>query len=169
MADFLPAFERTLVLEGGYKLHTVANDTGGQTYAGIARNANPRWPGWRHIDRGDTPPTDMVRDFYRAEYWNPIGGDSITSQTVAEAIYDFGVNAGRKTSVKLAQAVVDVTPDGTVGPKTLAAFNAVDPAHFVSLFALVKIRRYADIVNRDRSQQKFLLGWINRTMKGLTT
>jgi hypothetical protein len=28
--------------------------------------------------------------------------------------------------------------------------------------------RYVEICNRDRTQSKFLLGWINRTLKELT-
>ncbi len=42
MSDFLQAYERMIVNEGGYVLHTVQNDRGGQTYAGIARNAWPK-------------------------------------------------------------------------------------------------------------------------------
>ena len=41
MADFLPAFEQMIRDEGGYTLHTIPGDRGGQTYAGIARNFNP--------------------------------------------------------------------------------------------------------------------------------
>ena len=45
MADFLPAYEAMIRNEGGYVLHDVPGDRGGQTYAGIARNMNLRWPG----------------------------------------------------------------------------------------------------------------------------
>ena len=34
-------------------------------------------------------------------------------------------------------------------------------------YALAKITRYRDIVQRDRTQGKFLLGWLNRTLNGL--
>ena len=47
------------------------------------------------------------------------------------------------------------------------ALVAADPALFRALFALAKVTRYRDIVRRDRSQAKFLLGWINRTLEGL--
>lgn len=166
MADFEAAFQRTLRAEGGFKLTDVQGDRGRQTYAGISRKANPEWPGWAWVDRDETPPTDLVRDLYRSSYWAPLRCDRMP-QAVAEDIFDFAVNAGVKVSAKLAQAVVGVTPDGVVGPKTIDALVAADPALFRALFALAKIARYRDIVRRDRSQGRFLLGWINRTLEGL--
>jgi lysozyme family protein len=169
VADFFPAFEQMIVDEGGYVLHDVKGDRGGQTYAGIARNMNPQWPGWAFIDRGATPPSQMVRDFYRAGWWEPIRGDHIAHQSVAASIFNFAVNTsayGRPAvAVKLAQLVVGATPDGVFGPRTLAAVNAMDPRLFEALYALAKIARYRDIVARDRSQIKFLLGWLNRSLK----
>jgi lysozyme family protein len=168
MSDFQPAFERTLKAEGGYKLTDIQGDRGGQTYAGIARKPNPHWPGWAAIDRGQIPPSSLVRDFYKAEFWDKVGGDDISSDIIASTVYDFAVNAGWRTAVKLAQIVVGQTPDGVAGPQTIAAMNAADPHTFALAFALAKIRRYAEIVNRDRSQSKFLLGWVNRTLEGLS-
>ena len=165
MADFLPAFERMILNEGGYVLHNVASDRGGLTYAGIARNRWPAWPGWKMLDAGQEPPADMVRDFYRANFWQPLGLDEVQDQTVARTVFDFAVNAGTGTASKLAQLVVGTTPDGRIGPKTVAAVNAADPDLFCARYALAKLARYRDIVTKDRSQQKFLLGWINRTLK----
>lgn len=54
-AEFLTAFERMIRNEGGYVLHTVADDKGGMTYAGIARNRWPNWAGWSVIDAGGEP------------------------------------------------------------------------------------------------------------------
>lgn len=166
MAEFLPAFESMIRNEGGYVLHTIAGDRGGMTYAGIARNMNPQWGGWRLIDAGQEVPAQLVRDFYKANYWDNIRGDDLTYQSTAQSIFDFHVNAGKPARV-LAQLVVGVTPDGAFGPKTIAALNAYDPEKFVMAYALAKIARYRDIVQRDRSQIKFLLGWINRTLKGV--
>lgn len=169
MAEFLPAFERAIVAEGGYKLHTVPGDTGGMTYAGIARNPNPQWPGWAWIDRGETPPSELVRAFYRAGWWEPLGCEQIADHDVAYTLYSFGTNSsayGRPAvAAKLAQVVVGVTPDGVVGPRTVAAINAMEPRLFLALYALARIGRYAEIVNRNRSQGKFLLGWVNRTLR----
>ena len=166
MADFLPAYEAMIRNEGGYVLHDVPGDRGGQTYAGIARNMNPRWPGWALIDRGQDVPAQLVREFYKINFWDPIQGDRIISQVIAQTIFDFHVNAGA-VARKLAQLVVGATPDGAIGDKTLAALNAYDEDRFVMAYALAKIARYRDIVSRDRSQLKFLLGWINRTLQGV--
>jgi lysozyme family protein len=168
MSDFLPAYEATMLNEGGYVLHNVPGDRGGQTYAGIARNRWPSWPGWAAIDAGGKPDTNDVRHFYRTNFWAALRLDELQHQATAAAIYDFAVNAGPAVAVKLAQLVVGATPDGRIGPVTLQQLNAMDPDRFVLAYALAKLARYRDIVQRDRGQAKFLLGWINRTLKGVT-
>ncbi len=166
MADFLPAFEGMIRNEGGYVLHDVAGERGGMTYAGIARNMNPQWPGWALIDAKRDVPAQMVRDFYKAGYWDPIRGDDIAHQAIAQTIFDFHVNTG-KPARTLAQVVVGVTPDGSFGDKTVAALNAADPEKFVLAYAIAKAKRYVDIVMADRSQGRFLLGWMRRTIEGV--
>lgn len=171
MADFNPAFEEVIRNEGGYRLINVAGDRGGQTYAGIARNMHPTWDGWQYIDANDLQNarlTQSVHDFYKTQFWDKVGGDGITKQAVAASIFDFAVNAGVAVSAKLAQLVVGSTPDGIIGPMTITKLNAMDESTFVLKFAIAKVARYAEICNKNRSQTKFLLGWINRTIKGLT-
>lgn len=160
---FEEIYERMIVREGGYVNHTVPGDRGGQTYAGIARNANPNWDGWKYLDSGQEPPADAVRQFYRQNYWEKIQGDSL-NPVAAEQIFDFAVNAGITTAVRLAQICVKTTPDGRIGAKTISAINEVEPEVFRAIYSLAKVARYAEICNRDRSQSKFLLGWINRVL-----
>jgi lysozyme family protein len=170
MAQFEPAFDQMIKDEGGYVLHTVEGDTGGQTYAGIARNMNPHWQGWALVDRKEFGGalTAMVRDFYRNEFWNKMRGDEISNQDVANSIFNFGVNSGMGMAIKLAQLVVGATPDGGIGPKTVEKLNQItDGQRFRETYALAKIARYAEICNKNRTQSKFLLGWINRTLGGL--
>jgi lysozyme family protein len=170
MADFNFAFEKMIADEGGYVLHTIPGDTGGMTYAGIARNKNPNWGGWNLIDHNEINNallTSFVRAFYKTEFWDRLRGDEVTNQVVAESVFNFGVNTGLSVAVKLAQLIVGATPDGAVGDKTLQKFNNVEPEAFKKAYALAKITRYADICNKNRTQSKFLLGWVNRTLKGL--
>lgn len=170
MAQFEPAFELMIKDEGGYILHDVEGDTGGMTYAGIARNKNPQWSGWPLVDKKEFGGslTGMVREFYRTEFWDKMRGNEITNQEVANTIFNFGVNAGMGMAIKLAQLVVGATPDGGIGAKTVEKLNLItDGQQFKQAYALAKIARYAEICNKNRTQSKFLLGWINRTLKGL--
>jgi lysozyme family protein len=165
MADFAPAFEEMIRDEGGYQLTDIPGDNGGQTYAGIARKPNPNWAGWAFIDRKETPPSQMVRDFYKAHFWDDIRGDQLSNQKIATCIFNFYVNTGRPAKT-IAQLVVGATPDGVIGEATVGKLNAVDTEKFIMAYTLGKIARYAEICNRNRDQSKFLLGWLNRALKG---
>lgn len=170
MADFKPAYEKMIRNEGGYVLHKVAGDTGGLTFAGISIAAHPEWNGWTIIESegGNSEKlTPMVYQFYKMNYWDRVKGDQIKSQIIAENIFDFAVNAGVRTASKLAQVVVDATPDGIIGNNTVSALNNYNQHMFVSNYALSKIQRYAQICNKNPAQKKFLLGWINRTLRGV--
>ena len=167
MADFKIAFEAMIRNEGGFVNHKVAGDRGGQTFAGIARNFHPHWQGWAILDRNDEDNpelTQLVFDFYKEHFWQRVKGDDIKEQRIAGSIFDFAVNAGVPVAAKLAQLVVDATPDGIIGEKTVAKLNEAEPEYFVTKYALAKVTRYTEIVKRDRTQIKFLLGWLNRTL-----
>ena len=167
MADFESCFRAAIRREGGYHLHTVEGDRGGMTYAGIARKFWPQWEGWSYIDQSDIPPTEQVRTFYRTNFWDKVKGDDIENQKTASTLFDFAINAGVITAIKLAQTVTGSEPDGVIGPRSLTALNEADGATFAAAYALVKIKRYSEICNRDRSQSKFLLGWVNRALNVL--
>lgn len=170
MAEFKPAFEETMQNEGGYKLHKVKGDRGGQTFAGISRRWHPDWPGWRYIDTGnqDNPiVTQLTRNFFKIKFWDRINGDVFQDQEMAESVYDFGVNADPIVAVKLVQIILGVTPDGIIGPVTSSALNQLDPETFHLKFFIAKIARYAGICNADKTQKKFLLGWVNRSLEVL--
>jgi lysozyme family protein len=168
MADFAPAFEKMIHDEGGYQLTDIPGDRGGQTYAGIARKPNPDWAGWQFIDRKDFgSATPLVREFYKLNFWDRVRGDELTNQAIAETIFNFGVNTGTGVAIKLAQLIVGITPDGSIGPKTIERLNICTAEKFLPAYALAKIQRYVNICMKDRSQSKFLLGWVRRSLEGL--
>jgi len=182
MAVFDLAYEKVLHLEGGYKLSYDPVDAGGMTFAGISRVVWPDWPGWLLIDSGELSGhriEAMVESFYKIHYWNEIKGDQIRFQGVAFMLYDFAVNAGIKTAVKLAQKIVGSEQDGVMGPKTISklsryVFDEASERLFMAEYSLAKVYRYKDICLNDRrrcmdrvgSNLKFLCGWINRVQKG---
>jgi lysozyme family protein len=175
MADFAPAFDELIVAEGGYELKTVAGDRGGATYAGIARNMNPDWPGWAYVDREEIPPTQLVRDFYRAGYWEPLHCDAIASQLVATSLLKIAVNTSMPgkpiLAAQLLQHAAKVPADGFIGEKTVAAVNEMDAEMLLARFTLAQVARHVAICNKDRSRvqaRTFLLGWMNRDLEGFT-
>lgn len=160
MAQFDPAVRKTLVNEGGDRCTTIAGDTGGTTKYGISKRAYPQ------LDIAQLT-EDQAKDIYRADYWNAIRGDDIASQPVAENLFDTAVNMGPRQAVRLAQVALGVKPvDGQLGPGTLAALNAADPYRFLADYTLAKVARYVNLCNANRSQSKFLLGWLNRALGG---
>jgi lysozyme family protein len=163
MANFESSLNKLIVAEGGYKLTRLPTEEA-VTYAGIYRQAHPRWPGWAYVDRNETPPTQLVRDFYREEFWNKIQGDSIESDELAHLLFDFAVNTSYSVSNKLAQVILGLQADGVVGPKTIKALNEVDVEYFVLKYSIAKIARYRDIVTKNPAKKVFLLGWVNRVL-----
>lgn len=161
MADFNTAIVRTLAHEGGAKFTDDPVDRGGATKYGISQLAYP------DLDIANLNER-KARDIYRRDYWGRIRGDEIHSQEVAELIFDTCVNMGVRTGSRLAQVAADIEPaDGIIGSGSLAGLNDCPEEAFAASYALVKVARYAHICNRDRSQVRFLLGWINRTLGGV--
>lgn len=177
MADFEKALELTIKAEGGYV--NDPNDPGGETYKGIARSRNPKWQGWVNVDilknksrfpknlESDDDLQKKVKTLYESNYWDKIQGDQIVDQDIAESIFDFAVNAGPRTSSKLAQLAVAAKSDGVIGPKTLEKINQEDTRTFLAVFALAKIGRYVNICEKRSESRKYFFGWVRRTLEGI--
>lgn len=174
MAEFSIAYNHVLVNEGGYV--NDPDDPGGETYRGVTRTNFPRWDGWKTVDLlkqksgfpknldADKELQKMVKSFYDKNFWRKIKGNDIIDQDVATSIFDFAVNAGIKTSATLAQTVVGATADGIIGPKSIAAINAFNPAHFLAAFTVSKIARYVHIVEKRPTSRKYFYGWVRRAL-----
>ena len=174
MSTFESSLAQVLSNEGGY-VHD-PDDPGGETYKGVARTMHSKWAGWEQIDlmknKPDFPKNldnnqelqEEIAHFYRVHFWNRLKGDDIKSPQIAHSIFDFGVNAGVKTSAKLAQSVVKATPDGVMGPRSLDLLNAFDEDHFLAAFTVAKIARYVAIIKKRPTSRKYLYGWIRRAL-----
>lgn len=158
MADFEPAVTKTIRREGGDQFTDDPDDAGGATRWGISKRAHPE------VDPKNLT-LDGAKTIYLKDYWTPLQGDSLTSQPIAEALFDTAVNMGTAQAVKLAQVVLGLPPDGDLGPATLAALNAADPAEFAAGFIVAKVARYLALVKKNPKQEKFFYGWVRRTME----
>lgn len=108
MAKFETAFDKVIFHEGGYI--NDKDDKGGETYMGISRRAHPDSLIWQHVDKitkkFKTPSTitrelkknieltNLVRDIYKVNYWNPFNLNKEKSQRLANQIFDNAVNMG---------------------------------------------------------------------------
>jgi lysozyme family protein len=168
MAIFNAAYLLVADAEGGYQNHP--SDTGnynslGQnvgTNLGISAKAYEDWinrPPSVADMRAITPA--IAAEIYRRKYWDPILGDQIQSQQVANIFFDGRVNHGR-TGVTLMQRVLGVNADGTVGPVTLAAINRANPSKLVNDYREARRAFYYQLVEGNPSYSAFLQGWLNR-------
>lgn len=135
MANFEKAFEKTEKNEGKNVWTNIKGDSGKETWSGISRAANPSWAGWAILDKISnkkngqvitTPELERLkRDLYKNNYWNPIWGDKINNQKVAEDMYDMGVNAGPATSIKLSERQFKMKETGKMSQELLNNLNRV--------------------------------------------
>lgn len=179
MANFLKAFQETIGVgdqkgdEGGFKLHRVKGDSGGDTFAGIAKNYHPNWPGWAlvYAGKGESQECEqLVIDFYKQKFWDDMLGDKIIHQEVAETIFNFGMNSSIENSVRYAQFCLDCVPDGKLGPITLKSINDLKDLEvelFVSQHTLMRIGHRLKRIIQNRSQKKFIGGWLKRDLRML--
>lgn len=135
MAEFLKAFQRTEIFEGKDIWTKINGDSGGETWSGISRKANPSWSGWKIIDRISnkksgqkitTPKLEELKQsLYRNKYWNAIRGDEILNQAVANDLYDVSVNCGVSVSIRLAERQFKMIETGKMSDQLLNKINSV--------------------------------------------
>lgn len=170
MASFDIAYRKYILPnEGGYA--NVSADKGGETYAGIARNFHPTWPGWTYIDlqkqRGKIAHNQkfpdiqyLVDEFYR-QWWNRQRFGEFKSQELADFMFDFNVHSST-TAIRTLQKLVGVTADGAMGPITVAAVNNADQQKLYAALKEERRKLFEYLVQKDPTQQKFLAGWMAR-------
>jgi hypothetical protein len=181
MNSFDIAYKITSGNEGGYVLED--GDTGGETYCGVSRVNNPHWGGWSIVDKHkplkkgqiikDAVLDKLVKDFYKEKYWNPIKGDTLPSQEIANGAYDQAVNGGVSTAKTMLKAIGVViclvvmcfASYAQPIPKLQKERDSLLIVTKEQALKLWRVKNYATICNRKPSQRKFLLGWINRAIK----
>ena len=135
MSQFEPAVEKVLLHEGGYNF--IEGDAGGETNWGISKRSYPNLD-IRNLTR------EQAIEIYRTDWWDKHGFSFVEPQEFADKYFSFAVNMGFAAANKL----------------YLEAKDEPDP-----LLALIKaaVIRYARICQKNPTQLKFLVGWINRS------
>jgi lysozyme family protein len=142
--------------EGGYS--DTPGDPGGPTNFGITLATLRAYDGNQALTADDVkklaPAT--ATEIYRTAYWNRMQCGALPAGLDLE-VFDFGVNSGPAESVKTLQKIVGVTPDGSIGPITLAAVGQLNAGDLVARFAQARLAFYKSL-----NKPEFEQGWTTR-------
>jgi lysozyme family protein len=162
--------------EGGYVDNSA--DRGGPTCFGITE-AVARAHGYAGPMR--LLPREQAAAIYRRLYWQRPHLDEVAERSprVAAELFDTGVNMGPAVAITFLQRALtalnrggkdypDLTPDGRLGPVTLAAFDSFleirggASGETVLLRALEALQgeRYLRLAERRPANEAFLYGWL---------
>ena len=140
------------------------DDLGGSTLVGVTigtYRSYCRYKGLKTSTVNDLKnmPYKVWRDVVYCMFWNKWKADTIEDQSVANMCVDWVWHSGAGT-IKKVQALLGVTADGIVGPKTIAALNTNNNIKD-EIYAARKAY-FENIVKNKPSQKKWLKGWMNR-------
>jgi lysozyme family protein len=163
MADSSNIIPFILQAEGGYVNNSA--DLGGETNKGITYATWQQYFGPTHNRFIAMSDADWQYIFVHG-FWDTIMGDQIQSQSIADFMADFFWGSGYYAIRHLQMVLVDLgyqlTVDGQMGPKTLAAVNDADPQTLLDALKADRSAYYNAIVESNPSQAQFLQGWLNR-------
>lgn len=178
MSVFDKAFAVVIGHEGGFDANRQdpGNWTGGSVGAGelqgtnwgIASSSYPDEQRFVPAEQRMSMPSqvsdltlDQARIIYRAAYWDRVSGDSLPP-ALALLVFDAAVNNGVRRAVIWLQGSVSASPDGQMGPATLAALNAnAHSAGGAAICAEFQAQRLAFMANLP-TWRVFGLGWARR-------
>ncbi len=174
-ADFKTALRYVLLHEGFYANHP--RDAGGETYAGITRNFNPSWSGWRLVDEykkshslnnNDSIPIPLLQwkvNEYYVDIWVKEDFFSIKDQDVANYTLDFRINGTigalviKRTLVEMGYPLI---ANNSIDSTTITYLNKVHKWEFLCHLMNNRIDFYTRIVDKKHDQIIFLNTWVKR-------
>lgn len=157
-----------LSFEGGFVKDP--RDRGGATNRGVTLRT---WQAYGYdknsdgrIDEKDIrliSDRDAVDRILKPHFWDPWQADNPAfDQSLANILVDWGWASGVRTAVRQLQKLLGLKKDGIVGPKTLAAITAADPADLFSRIASARAAYIESLCKANPSQICFRNGWLRR-------
>ena len=164
-ATFERAFKRTIGHEGGWVNNP--NDPGGETKYGVTKRDHP------DLDIANLT-LEQAKGIYFAEYWLPLGAKDLADEDVACKVFDIAINCGTRKAIEILQRAInfltpredEVAEDGSVGPVTIAAANALDPDLLLLALRGEQYQHYRSLIRSDKTTryETFARGWLRRAM-----
>lgn len=177
--------DETISKEGNYSDHK--DDLGGETMYGIIKSV-ARNNGYTGRMKDLT--LEMARDIYASEYYFKPNLHMIAEEShlIAREMFDTGVNCGTRIPVKFLQRILnvfnnqekyykDLTVDGLLGRKTLAAYNKlcsvrgddeVETVVYNTLNSMQTVH-YIELSEKREKNESFTWGWISNRVDYLNS
>ena len=158
-ASFDTAFQNLMVYEGGFVMNP--HDPGGMTNLGVTKDQWEKNLG-HPCDEADMRALtrDVVKPFYKAQYWDAIHGDYLP-RGVDACVFDCCVNSGPSRAIKLLQEVLGLTVDGYIGPQTIKVALERQPVAIIASYTEARIKYLKGLPTWDI----FGKGWGTRVIK----
>jgi len=157
------------------------DNDGGKVRFGLNSNAHPELLTSGFYERPVAEALVEALDHYREWYWRAVHGDMITSQAVANKIFDQSVPMGVGQVGKLVQRTLNdftnppvpvLQVDGIIGPKTVALLNTatsgINAQEFMKQFGFRVDKFYKALVDTHPQWAEDLPGWLARLNDQLT-
>lgn len=155
--NFDSAFDLLMMHEGGYS--NIKADPGGETMMGITK-ATALANGY------DGPmqalPVSVAKAIYRKQYWDAVKAD-LLPEALKFHVFDAAANSGPQQAIKWLQSIAGTTADGLLGPQTLAAVSALNPAEAVSAYSGKRL----EFMTKLKVWPVFGAGWARRIATNL--
>jgi hypothetical protein len=149
--DFDACLHIVLASEGGYS----DRPDDGPTNFGITLGTLEDWRR-SHAPKGQAPTVTAedvknltlreACEIYRTNYWKVLSCGELP-RGVDLVVFDFGVNAGPGRAALCLQHIVGTTPDGSIGPVTIAAVDAQDPRKLIERYSSRRLEIYRTFSN----------------------
>ena len=164
MADFRMLAPFILKWEGGFV--NDPQDAGGATMKGVTIGTFTEYRKRKGLPAPtveDLQSMDLNEwmEIFKSLYWDRWKGDAIRSQSVADILVDW-VWASGVWGIKIPQRILGVAQDGIVGPETLSALNACEPAGIFDRIRTARLQYIDDICRSRPANGRFRRGWVNR-------
>ena len=149
--------DHVLESEGGYV--NDKHDAGGETNLGISKKAYP------DLDIKNLS-VEQAKQIYYEDYWVKSKAEQLPNQ-LREVYFDMVVNFGRRGAARVLQKACNgkntykIKEDGLVGTATIGACKNLEPDRLRAY----RVLKFAKIVIRKPSQEKFWFGWFRRAVK----
>lgn len=163
MSAFDLCYPSLIKKEGGFV--NDPQDAGGMTNLGVTISKWAAWVGHQPTEaemRALTPA--IVAPFYRAEYWNKIHGDSFPV-ALSLCLFHSCVNLGPFHAGQILQTLVGASPDGAIGPGTIAATTLFSLKHGLKATVDGYQDGLAAYYRTRPTFPHFGHGWLNRDLE----